>query len=195
MKRIVFCGVGALGSHAAVACRNLDASLVFVDFDRVEAKNLASQAFVKPSIGKNKADALKAQLSNFYGLKSEAFGVRLSEDNVETLLAKADLVVDCFDNAKSRQVLSRFARSANRPTVHAGLSGDGTFGLVRWEERFVADEEDHEGQATCETGEHLPVVLLVSAALARTIQDFVATGEQRDSLVTTKAVTPSAVGL
>jgi len=65
--RIVFCGVGALGSTAAVLCRNLDASLVFVDFDRVESKNLLAQAYVKQSVGKNKAEALKLQLLNFHG--------------------------------------------------------------------------------------------------------------------------------
>ena len=65
MKRIVFCGVGALGSHAAVLCRNFGVSIALIDFDRVESKNLLSQAYVKPSIGKNKAEALKAQLFNF----------------------------------------------------------------------------------------------------------------------------------
>jgi len=191
VKRVVFCGVGALGSHAAVLCRNLDASLVLVDFDRVESKNLLSQAFVKPSIGKNKADALKAQLLNFYGIKSESFGVRVSEDNVEALLSKADLLVDCFDNAKSREVLSRFARASSRPLVHAGLSADGTFGLVRWDERFTADREDEEGQATCETGEHLPLVACVASTLARVIQDHLASGERRDALVSLMAVTPA----
>ena len=74
MTTIAFCGVGALGSHAAVLCRNLDATLSFIDFDRVESKNLLAQAFVKQSVGKNKAEALKAQLLNFHGVKSEAFG-------------------------------------------------------------------------------------------------------------------------
>ena len=52
--RIVFCGVGALGSLTALLCRNLDAALAFVDFDRVESKNLLSQAFVKQSVGKTR---------------------------------------------------------------------------------------------------------------------------------------------
>jgi tRNA A37 threonylcarbamoyladenosine dehydratase len=108
--RIVFCGVGALGSSAVVACRNLDATLVLVDFDRVESKNTLSQAFVKPSVGKNKADALKLQLANFWGVKAEAFGVRVTEENVATLCGSADLVVDAFDNAKSRR-LSRCGRA------------------------------------------------------------------------------------
>ena len=71
--RIVFCGVGAVGSSAAVLCRTLGAEMAFVDFDRVESKNLAAQAFVKASLGKNKAEALKLQMGTFYGLRAEAF--------------------------------------------------------------------------------------------------------------------------
>ena len=111
--RIVFCGVGALGSTAAVLCRNLDATLVFIDFDRVESKNLLAQAYVKQSVGKNKAEALKLQLLNFHGVKAEAFGVRVSAENVATLCKDAGLVIDCFDNAASRKVLSDFARGTS----------------------------------------------------------------------------------
>jgi hypothetical protein len=192
MKRIVFCGVGALGSNAVVACRNLEATMVLVDFDRVESKNCLSQAFVKPSVGKNKAEALKLQLSNFWGVKAESFGVRIEETNVATLCGTADLLVDAFDNAKSRRILSDYARAAQKPLVHAAVSADGTFGLVRWDERFAADEEATPGAATCEGGEHLPLITLVSSTLARTIQDFVQKGTKRDSMVALSGVTTTA---
>ena len=104
--RIVFCGVGALGSNAVVACRNLDASLVLVDFDRVESKNCLSQAFVKQSVGKNKAESLKLQLANFWGVKAEAFGVRVTEENVATTNKSA------MTNAR---VLTRVAPRSRRP--------------------------------------------------------------------------------
>lgn len=187
-KRIVFAGVGALGSNAVVLCRNLAAQLVLVDFDRVETKNTLSQAFVKPSIGKNKADALKLQLSNFWGVKAEAFGVRITAENVETLCASADLVVDAFDNAASRRLLSTWARAKNKPLVHAAISADGTFGLVRWDERFTADEEGTPGAATCEGGEHLPLIGQVSATLARAIQDFVKDGTRADAMISLSGV-------
>ena len=198
MKRIVFCGVGALGSNAVVLCRNLDVAMVLIDFDRVESKNCLSQAFVKPSVGKNKAEALKLQLSNFWGVKAESFGVRIEETNVATLCGTADLMVDAFDNAKSRRVLSEYARAAEKPLVHAAVSADGTFGLVRWDERFVADEEPSAndpstpGAATCEGGEHLPLIALVSSTLARTIQDFVQKGTKRDAMVALSGVTTTA---
>jgi len=187
--RIVILGVGALGSTTAVLCRALDATLAFVDFDKVESKNLLAQAFVKQSLGKNKAEALKAQLLNFHGVKAEAFGVRLTKENVEQLAKGAGLIVDCFDNAESRRVIAEYARAKNLPLVHAAISGDGAFGLVRWDERFTPDAEDHAGQATCEGGEHLPMIGLLSATLARTIQDFVTKQERRDSMIGLKSVT------
>ncbi|MFP2926586.1 HesA/MoeB/ThiF family protein [Pyxidicoccus sp. 3LG] len=190
--RILFCGVGAIGSSAAVLCRNLEATLAFVDFDRVESKNLLAQAYVKPSVGKNKAEALKLQLLNLHGVKAESFGVRLTRDNVEALCGGADLLVDCFDNQASRQLLSEYARKAGKPLVHGAVSADGTFGLVRWDERFVPDAEDTAGQATCEGGAHLPLLGLLAATLARTVQDFVKHGVKRDALVNLTAVIPTA---
>jgi hypothetical protein len=181
--RIVVCGVGALGSTAAVLCRSLKAELRLVDFDRVESKNLTAQSYVKQSLGKNKAEALKAQLWNFWAVKAEALPVRVVADNVAQVCAGAQLVVDCFDNRAGREVLSAHARATGLPLVHAALAGDGRFGLVRWDERFAPDAEDQAGQATCEGGEHLPFIGLLSAALARTIQDFLEDGTRRDAIV------------
>jgi hypothetical protein len=190
--RIVMCGVGALGSTAVHYCRNLGAELRLIDFDRVESKNLAAQWFVKQSVGKNKAEAVRLQLANFYGAKAEAFGVRLVASNAAQLLAGASLAVDCFDNADSRIALGEAARAGGVPLVHAALAGDGTFGLVRWDERFVADREASAGQATCEGGEHLPMIGLIGATLARAIQDFVGAGERRDYMVSLSGVVRTA---
>jgi threonine dehydrogenase-like Zn-dependent dehydrogenase len=190
--RILFCGVGAIGSTAAVLCRNLEATLAFIDFDRVESKNLLAQAYVKPSVGKNKAEALKLQLLNLHGVKAESFGVRVTRDNVEALCGGADLLVDCFDNQDSRVLLSEYARKAGKPLVHGAVSADGNFGLVRWDERFTPDAEDTAGQATCEGGAHLPLLGLLAATLARTVQDFLKHGVKRDALVNLTAVTPTA---
>ena len=190
--RIVVCGVGALGSTAVSLCRNLAAELRLVDFDRVESKNLAAQWFVKQSVGKNKAEAVRLQLANFYGAKSEALGVRLGAHNAAQLLAGCDLAVDCFDNADSRLALSDAARALGLPLLHGALSADGTFGLVRWDERFAPDREDAPGQPTCEGGEHLPMIGLVGATLARVIQDFARSGARHDYSVSLSGVTRTA---
>jgi molybdopterin/thiamine biosynthesis adenylyltransferase len=184
MPVILFCGVGALGSTAATLCRTLPASLSFVDFDRVESKNLLSQAYTRQAVGRNKAEALKLQLRTYYGVDSTAYPVRLTVDNVATVAATADLLVDCFDNAASRRVVLEHGAAHGVPTVHAGLAADGTFGLVRWGARFTPDEADAPGQATCEGGEHLPFIGLVAARLAVVVAAYVRTGEQPDALVT-----------
>ncbi len=181
--RIVFFGAGALGSTALQMSRSLTADLAVVDFDRVESKNLHAQAHVKPSLGKNKAEALRLQLFNLHGVRIEAFPVRVERTNVVALSSGADLLVDCLDNLEGRSVLGEHARASDTPLVHAAISADGTFGLVRWDERFVPDAEDVEGQATCEGGEHLPFIALVSSVLARTIQRFLETGTQQDAIV------------
>jgi hypothetical protein len=74
------------------------------------------------------------------------------------------------------------------------MSADGTFGIVRWDERFEADDEDTPGQATCENGEHLPLVGLLAATLARVIQDFVVSEQRRDVMVTLSGASTSWSG-
>ncbi len=188
--RIVICGVGALGSTAVLFIRNLEVELRLVDFDRVESKNLQAQWFVKQSVGKPKADAVRLQLVNFYGYKTaEAFNVRLAATNTAQLLAGADLAVDCFDNADSRIVLAEACRARSIPLLHGALAADGTFGTVRWDERFTPDREGAVGQPTCEGGEHLPLIGLVGATLARAIQDFVKDGLRYDYFVSLSGVT------
>jgi molybdopterin/thiamine biosynthesis adenylyltransferase len=185
---ILFCGAGALGSTAVTLCRTLPAKLSIVDFDRVESKNLLSQAFTRQAVGRNKAEALKLQLRTFYGVDATAYPVRLTADNVATVAAGADLLVDCFDNAASRLVVRSFAATAGVPSVHAGLAADGTFGLVRWGERFEPDDPGDTAEpgrtATCVDGEHLPFIGLVAARLATVVARFVRAGEKADSLIT-----------
>jgi hypothetical protein len=189
--RLLFCGVGALGSHAATLCRTLGAEIALVDFDRVETKNLLSQAFTRQAVGKNKADALRLQLRTFYGVETAAYPVRLTAQNVAEVAAGADLLVDCLDNVASRLIVLEHARTTATASVHAGLAADGTFGLVRWGERFTPDAEDAEGQATCEGGEHLPFIGLLAAALAGAVRDFVRDGARRDALVTLRGMSTS----
>jgi len=176
--KILFCGGGALGSHALFLARDLQHDLAAIDFDRVETKNLASQWFVKQMIGKNKATALKMQLLNFYDVKLREYAVKLTDLNVETILGDAGLVVECFDNAESRRIVQNYVRSKNRQCVHAGLAAAGEFGVVRWDQHFMIDEEGAPGQATCEGRGFLPLIIRVSSSLVASIQFFLADGRQ-----------------
>jgi molybdopterin/thiamine biosynthesis adenylyltransferase len=176
--KILFCGGGALGSHGLFLARDLQHELAVIDFDRVETRNLASQWFVKQMVGKNKATALKMQLLNFYDVKLRDYTVKLTELNVETILADVGLVVECFDNATSRRVVQNHVRAKQKPCVHAGLAANGEFGVVRWDQHFTIDEESSPGQATCEGRGFLPLILRVTSSLVASIQFFLADGRQ-----------------
>lgn len=177
MKKVVIVGVGALGSHVALLLRN-EAMIRAVDFDRVETKNTLSQFHGKPHVGKNKAQALQQSFQFLFGLKVEVIQHRLIEDNAKAVLLGADLVIDCLDNAASREIVQRFARTSKVPCLHGALAANGAFGRVVWDERFVIDTEDGAGAPTCEGGEHLPFIAVVSALIAKSAQDFLKKGRQ-----------------
>jgi molybdopterin-synthase adenylyltransferase len=172
--KIIFCGVGALGSHAVFLARDLPHELAAIDLDRVETKNLASQWFVKQMLAKNKATALKIQLLNFYDLKLHDFPVKLTALNVDALLRSADLVVESFDNAESRRIVQDYVRAQRKPCIHAGLAASGEFGVVRWDKDFVIDTEASPGLATCEGTGFLPIILRTSSSLITSIQFYLA---------------------
>jgi len=178
--KIIFCGAGALGSHAVFLARDLSHELAAIDFDRVETKNLSSQWFVKQMLAKNKATALKMQLLNFYDVKLHDFPVKLTALNVDALLGSADLVVECFDNAEGRRVVQEYVRAQQKPCIHAGLAANGEFGVVRWDKDFVIDAEASPGQATCEGAGFLPIILRTSSSLVASVRFYLANKTEVD---------------
>lgn len=179
MKRIVVVGVGALGSHLVLNARNWDARLVAVDFDRVERKSVLSQFHTKMGVGRNKAQALAQAMQGLFGARLVAVPHRLTEDNVETLLEGADLVVDCVDHAPTRRLIAEVATTLELPCLHGALAADGGYGRVMWAPGFAADDGEA-GAATCEDGAHLPFVALVAAVMAQTAARFLADGTRED---------------
>jgi molybdopterin/thiamine biosynthesis adenylyltransferase len=176
--KITIIGVGALGSHLVQAIRNEKVDIKVIDFDRVEMKNIASQFHFSKSVGKKKTDALKQAMQFCYGRKIETVGNKLTADNVDQLLAGADLLVDCLDNGEARRLVQGYARANDIPCLHGALAAGGSFGRVIWDEHFVIDDVSTAGVATCEDGEFLPFIQLVSTYLAMAIQRFVKDGRK-----------------
>jgi len=163
--------VGALGSHTALFLRNYE-GLVLVDFDKIESKNILSQFHTKQGLGKNKANALQFLMKFLFGTETKVFTSKLEETNQEQLLGKPDLIIDCVDNGKARRIIQNYVRKHSIPCLHAGVTADGTYGRVYWDEIFKIDEDGAPGQATCENGEHLPFLTLVAAKTACEAQRF-----------------------
>ncbi len=190
MKKIVIVGVGALGSHLVPLLRNLKAEIRVIDFDRVEQKNVMSQFHAKSSVGQLKVQGLKQSMQFLFGTKIEVIPHKLTTENDDQLLSGADLIVDCLDNGAARRVVQGFARRSHTACIHGALAPDGQFGQVRWDEGFTIDDESADAKATCEDGEHLAFISVVSSLLAKSVQDFLDKGKKRGYLVNPGGVQP-----
>jgi molybdopterin/thiamine biosynthesis adenylyltransferase len=175
---VLVVGVGALGSHVVQFMRNVDANIRVCDFDRVDAKNTQSQFHSKSNLGKSKVLSLSQTMQFLFGTRIETIPHRLVQVNALELLRPAGLVIDCLDNFESRTVLQLAVRSLARPCLHGALAADGGFGRVVWDETFLIDQEDSQGAATCEGGEHLPFICMVSSYLAQAAKMFLEKGRR-----------------
>jgi molybdopterin/thiamine biosynthesis adenylyltransferase/rhodanese-related sulfurtransferase len=102
--------------------------ITIVDHDRVEETNLHRQPlYMMADIGKPKADAATATLLRFNpDIRVEPVVERLTPQNVGTLVAGADVVVDAADSFAVTYMLSDACLAAAKPLVSAsviGLSG------------------------------------------------------------------------
>ncbi len=186
--RILVIGAGALGSHLVLLGRNWHAKLVAIDFDRVEGKNTLSQFHSRMGLGRNKALALQQAMQGLFGVKIEAVPHRMTEDNAHTLMAEAALVVDCVDDSKTRRVIRSTCMALGIPCLHGALAADGQYGRVMWSEDFHVDD-GCEGEATCEDGQHLPFIGVVSACLASTVQNYLTSGKRQSFHVRPDGIT------
>jgi sulfur carrier protein ThiS adenylyltransferase len=120
-------GLGGLGSAVAVALARIGVGrLILADFDVVEPSNLNRQQYFIDQLGLTKAEALESSLKriNPY-VKYETHCIRLTPDNIPTLFADADVLVEAFDRADQKAMLLQSFR--DKPIVAAsGLAGYGS---------------------------------------------------------------------
>lgn len=169
---ITIVGVGALGSHVSMFLRNMDQSIKCIDYDKIETKNVMSQFHSRNAVGKNKAQAHQQLMSFLFNKKIDVIPHKLTNDNVSQLLDNSKLVIDCLDNGDSRRVVQAYVRKNNINALHGALNGDGTFGCAVWDEQFTIDDATPGQTATCENGEHLPFIAVVSSYIALAAQQF-----------------------
>lgn len=186
-KRAVIVGVGALGSHVTQLLRNV-AELRIVDYDRIETKNVLSQFHSKPSIGKAKVASLQQTMSFLFGTKVTIIGNKLVENNAAQLLGEMDLIIDCLDNAEARRIVQNYARKEKVPCLHGGLAADGAFGISIWDENFEI-QEGPIGAPTCENGDQLPFIAMVSAYITISAQEFLVNNKRYGFMISPQNAT------
>jgi len=137
---VIVCGAGALGGNLL---ENLAKSglgtLIVIDDDRIEKRNISTQPYGEREIGMQKVKALGNRIYKDIANNIQMHAIRLTQDNVckliETKCLVPRVVVDTFDNSVSRQIVAKHCGAYHIPCLHAGMV-DG-YSEVVWNEEYT----------------------------------------------------------
>jgi molybdopterin/thiamine biosynthesis adenylyltransferase len=179
--RFAVCGVGALGSNLALTLVKMGAKrLLLIDKDRVESRNLATQAFGLEDVGAPKVEVLRNSLFRETFVEVSIVNKELTGQNAGKLLGKPDLIVDVFDNSLSRKALQDYARANSIDCVHAGVNDQ--YGEIVWDEKYLVPSDA--GLDVCDYPLSRTLVMLVAATAAEAIMQFIASSEKNNYSIT-----------
>ena len=184
MKVTVF-GLGAIGSNLLVQLSKQypDFEFVGIDFDKVEERNLRTQAYFLEHVGMRKTDALRVVLARHnrkpkYTPLAHKICARVSGNP-----SKDSLQIDCFDNTESRKLLSGIGGNM----LHVGFSPLYTAECI-WDERYdVPNDVDAARADICSMSDAVPFIHYVVNAAALNISNWIQTNQRRDFIVTGKS--------
>ena len=173
---ILVIGLGGLGSPIALYLAAAGVGgLILNDHDRVDLSNLQRQiAHADASVGAMKVESATATVRAINPLvRVETIGHKLSEDALEALLTRIDLVLDASDNFATRYRVNAACWRAGKPLVSGAA--------IRWEGqvalfdsrmpgspcyRCLYPEGDDEALNCAENGVIAPLVGVVGAVQA-----------------------------
>ena len=104
---VAVCGLGGLGSNIAISLSRAGVGkLILIDFDSVDVTNLHRQQYKACQVGRPKPEALLSNLKEIAPYTEfETHFEKVSAENAEALLGKADVICEAFDNAEAKAML------------------------------------------------------------------------------------------
>ncbi len=181
---ITICGAGALGGNLAEnLARQGFRTLRLIDYDKVEERNLATQPYYKEDIGHLKIKVLAERLYRSSGAAVEVHRVKLDGSNATILLRDSGLVVDCFDNPPSRELVKSTCSLFKIPCLHMGMAED--YAEIVWSERYIIPKQT--GRNPCDNPQARDTILIaVAVATSGAIIPFFKGGERNSYSITMK---------
>jgi molybdopterin-synthase adenylyltransferase len=178
---ITVCGAGALGANISEnLARSGAGSLVVIDRDRIEERNLSTQPYYKSDIGSYKAKILTNTLYRALGVTVDGRSKELTTTNAPQLLRDTNLVIDTFDNSVARQAVKDYCKDAQLPCLHVGLASD--YAEVIWNDIYRVPSPVNDD--VCDYPLARNLILLAVAVACEVIITFVVTGVQQSFTVT-----------
>lgn len=158
-SRVAVVGLGGLGSVSSLYLALAGVGhLTLVDQDTVELTNLHRQALYSMNdIRHPKVEVAADRLVNLNPeVKIEAIADNINEENANSILGKADCVVDGLDNMYTRYLLNRHCVERQIPFIFGGAIGlEGNVAVFKTPEtpclECVLPGIDDSGLPTCDT--------------------------------------------
>lgn len=178
---VTVCGAGALGGNICETLARMGfGALRLIDRDRVEEHNLSTQPYFRSDIGAFKAKILGNVLFRAVNNTLDVRACELSEGNAARLLSGSGVVIDTFDNTRSRQTVFDVCEREGIVCLHAGMAAG--YGEVIWNERYRVPQETQED--ICDYPLARNLVLLTAAVACESLMSFVAAGIKRCFTIT-----------
>lgn len=186
MKIAIF-GLGALGSNLLVqlAKQYPEFEYTGIDFDKVEGRNIRTQAFFLEQVGLHKADAIRVILSRFLRRpKYTPVKQKITEPPYKISLTH-NLLIDCFDNSKSRDLITK-TETEHTTVLHVGFSPFYTAEMI-WDEDYdVPNDVDSRGVDICEQTDAVSFIHFVVNATVLNISDWINNKARKNIIITNK---------
>lgn len=123
---VAIVGQGALGTYSSsFLARSGVGRLILIDYDRVELSNLQRQSlFEQNDLGRLKAECAKSHLLRINPeIEIESVCEKLTDENAQSLLGSAELVIDATDNLVARESINCFCVKNSIPWIYGGVAG------------------------------------------------------------------------
>jgi hypothetical protein len=179
MLNIIVFGLGAIGSNIALQLgkQYKDIHIIGVDFDRVEERNVRTQAYFVQHIGYRKSDCMGPILIS---KKSNASYLSINK-KIETIddiyeiknkIKEGDyLILDCFDNVKSRMIFNGLGK--DEKCLHIGFSPTFTAEIIWHKDYSVPGDIQENLPDICTLDEAVAFIAFVTSFASIVIGDFI----------------------
>ena len=174
--RVLIIGLGGLGSPIAMYLAASGVGhLVLVDFDHVELSNLQRQIIhATPDIGRDKVESARDRIAALNPeVKVSTRAWVLEDDELESEIRLATVVVDATDNFETRFTLNELCWRAGKPLVSgAAVRMEGQVGVFDPGDpdsgcyRCLYTNESGEGEACSQVGVLAPLLGIIGSVQA-----------------------------
>ncbi len=119
-------GLGGLGGYVCEGLARAGVGrLILIDGDRFEEHNLNRQILSSEArLGQEKAEVARRRVAEINpAVEALAHAAMLTGENLPTLLAGADVVVDALDRLPTRLMLQEGVQALGLPLIHGSIAG------------------------------------------------------------------------